>query len=88
MRAVKSAMAADSGIEMGDLRVNGGSVTNDVLRGHLANLVMAVVVRPAIDRLTAFGAAGIELAVVIFESTAVVHSIALERSKGWAQEGA
>ena len=56
-RDVAEAMAADAGIEMGSLRVDGGAVKNDFLCQLQADLVGTGVVRPEVDETTALGAA-------------------------------
>lgn len=67
-RDVAAAMAADSGIDITDLRVDGGSVKNDVLCQLQADLVETDIVRPTVDEITAFGAAcGAGLAVDVFD---------------------
>jgi glycerol kinase len=51
------AMAADSGIALKELRVDGGAATNDMLMQFQADLLGAPVVRPAVTETTALGAA-------------------------------
>src|SRR5262249_54761546 len=51
------AMAADSGIALTELRVDGGAATNDTLLQFQADLLGVPVVRPAITETTALGAA-------------------------------
>jgi len=51
------AMAADSGIALQELRVDGGAATNDMLMQMQANLLGVPVVRPAVTETTALGAA-------------------------------
>jgi len=51
------AMAADSGIALKELRVDGGAATNDTLMQFQADLLGVPVVRPAITETTALGAA-------------------------------
>ncbi|MFB6165052.1 MAG: glycerol kinase GlpK [Haloarculaceae archaeon] len=56
-RDVAEAMAADSGIALDRLRVDGGAVKNDFLCQLQADVVGADVVRPEVDETTALGAA-------------------------------
>jgi glycerol kinase len=51
------AMAADSGIRVKELRVDGGAAANDTLLQIQADLLGAPVVRPAVTETTALGAA-------------------------------
>src|SRR3954451_21687737 len=51
------AMAADSGIALKELRVDGGAATNDMLMQFQADLLGVPVVRPAVTETTALGAA-------------------------------
>jgi len=51
------AMAADSGIALRELRVDGGAATNDMLMQTQADLLGVAVVRPAVTETTALGAA-------------------------------
>src|SRR5262245_22256121 len=51
------AMAADSGIPLTELRVDGGAATNDTLMQFQADLLGVPVVRPAVTETTAIGAA-------------------------------
>src|SRR5204862_7170509 len=51
------AMAADSGITLTELRVDGGAATNDTLMQFQADLLGVPVVRPAVTETTALGAA-------------------------------
>ncbi|KTG11074.1 glycerol kinase, partial [Haloprofundus marisrubri] len=54
---VADAMEADSGIEMTDLRVDGGAVKNNFLCQLQANIVGSTIVRPQVDETTALGSA-------------------------------
>lgn len=54
---VLKAMEADSGIEINELRVDGGATANDLLMQFQANILGAKVVRPEITEVTAIGAA-------------------------------
>ncbi|MFC6724987.1 glycerol kinase GlpK, partial [Halobium palmae] len=56
-RDVMEAMEADSGIEMNDLRVDGGAVKNNFLCQLQANILGANIVRPQVDETTALGSA-------------------------------
>jgi glycerol kinase len=51
------AMAADSGIALTELRVDGGAATNNALMQFQADLLGVPVVRPAVTETTALGAA-------------------------------
>lgn len=54
---VLSAMRADSGIEISELRVDGGATVNNMLMQFQSDLIHADVVRPKITETTALGAA-------------------------------
>jgi len=56
-RDVTEAMAADAGIEIETLRIDGGAVDNDRLCQLQADVLGADIVRPAVDETTALGAA-------------------------------
>jgi glycerol kinase len=56
-REVVDAMNADSGVELSELRVDGGMVGNDVLMQFQADLLDVPVVRPVVAETTALGAA-------------------------------
>jgi glycerol kinase len=56
-RDVMEAMEADSGIEMNDLRVDGGAVKNNFLCQLQANILDTRIVRPEVDETTALGSA-------------------------------
>jgi glycerol kinase len=51
------AVGRDSGIALGELRVDGGASTNDTLLQFQADLLGVAVVRPAVTETTALGAA-------------------------------
>jgi glycerol kinase len=51
------AMAADAGVALTELRVDGGAATNDMLMQFQADLLAVPVVRPAVTETTALGAA-------------------------------
>jgi glycerol kinase len=54
-----TAMKADSGIELSELRVDGGAARNDLLMQIQADLLGVPVVRPRVSESTARGAAGL-----------------------------
>jgi glycerol kinase len=54
---VLKAMEADSGIEIKELRVDGGATVNNVLMQFQSDLLNTIVVRPQITETTALGAA-------------------------------
>jgi glycerol kinase len=54
---VLKAMEADSGIQIKELRVDGGASVNDALMQFQADLLQCDVVRPGITETTALGAA-------------------------------
>ncbi|WP_439026661.1 glycerol kinase GlpK [Haloarchaeobius sp. DT45] len=56
-RDVAEAMEADSGIEMGRLRVDGGAVKNNFLCQLQSDIIETDIVRPEVDETTALGAA-------------------------------
>lgn len=56
-REVLDAMRADSGVELTELRVDGGMVHNDLLMQFQADLLDVPVVRPVVAETTALGAA-------------------------------
>ena len=56
-RDVTEAMVADAGLELTDLRVDGGAVKNSFLCQLQADIVGADIVRPEVDETTALGAA-------------------------------
>ena len=56
-RDVAEAMAADSGIEIAELRVDGGAVKNNFLCQLQADILGADIVRPEVDETTALGSA-------------------------------
>ncbi len=66
---VINAMAKDSGIDLTELRVDGGAAANDLLMQIQANAIHAKVIRPGIIETTALGAAYLAgLAVGYWES--------------------
>lgn len=56
-REVTEAMEADSGIEIDELRVDGGAVKNNFLCQLQADILGVDLLRPAVDETTALGAA-------------------------------
>jgi glycerol kinase len=54
---VLKAMESDSGIEIKELRVDGGATQNNLLLQFQADILKAVVVRPEVTEVTAIGAA-------------------------------
>jgi glycerol kinase len=54
---VLQAMQADSGIRVGELRVDGGACANDLLMQFQADLIGVAAVRPRVSETTALGAA-------------------------------
>jgi glycerol kinase len=54
---VLDAMQADSGVDLTELRVDGGMVVNDLLMQFQADMLGVPVVRPRIVETTALGAA-------------------------------
>jgi glycerol kinase len=69
-REVVEAMNADSGVDLTELRVDGGMVGNELLMQFQADILDVPVVRPAVTETTALGAAyAAGLAVGFWEST-------------------
>ena len=64
------AVRRDSGISLGELRVDGGASTNDALMQFQADLLGVPVVRPAVTETTALGAAYLAGLAVGFWSSA------------------
>jgi glycerol kinase len=74
-RDVLDAMRADSGLELAELRVDGGMTVNDTLLQIQADLLGVRVVRPAVTETTALGAAYLAgLAVGFWPDTEAVAS--------------
>src|SRR5271165_3988603 len=70
VREVVDAMAKDSGITLGALRVDGGMVVNDLLMQFQSDILDKPVVRPVVQETTALGAAyAAGLAVGFFKDT-------------------
>jgi glycerol kinase len=77
---VIEAMAADSGVELSELKVDGGMVANELLMQFQADLLGVDVVRPVVAETTALGAAyAAGLAVGFWDSTA-------ELVANWAED--
>src|SRR6185312_4695347 len=77
---VIEAMRADSGVELTELKVDGGMVANDLLMQFQADLLGVDVVRPVVTETTALGAAyAAGLAVGFWESTD-------ELAANWAED--
>src|SRR5690606_11850118 len=72
---VVDAMEADSGVEMVELRVDGGAVANDWMMQFQADILGVPVRRPGIIETTAYGAAGLAgLAVGFWDSPEAFQS--------------
>jgi glycerol kinase len=56
-REVMDAMATDSGVELKELKVDGGMVANDLLMQFQADILGVPVIRPVVAETTALGAA-------------------------------
>ncbi|EMA48998.1 MULTISPECIES: glycerol kinase GlpK [Halococcus] len=56
-RDVAEAMAADAGLDINSLKVDGGAVKNDFLCQQQADIVGTEIVRPEVDETTALGSA-------------------------------
>ena len=56
-REVLDAMISDSGIDLKEIRVDGGMVTNNLLMQFQADILDVQVIRPSISETTALGAA-------------------------------
>ena len=77
---VIDAMADDSGVELSELKVDGGMVANELLMQFQADLLGVEVVRPVVAETTALGAAyAAGLAVGFWDSTA-------ELVANWAED--
>ncbi|MBK6982322.1 MAG: glycerol kinase GlpK [Betaproteobacteria bacterium] len=71
-----AAMAADSGIALSELRVDGGATANDLLMQIQADLLGVPVVRPRVTETTALGAAYLAgLAVGFWEDESEIASL-------------
>jgi glycerol kinase len=79
-REVIEAMAADSGVRLQSLKVDGGMVGNDLLMQFQADILGVDVVRPKVAQTTALGAAyAAGLAVGFWESTDEIR-------ENWAED--
>ncbi|MCW8806573.1 MAG: FGGY-family carbohydrate kinase, partial [Rhodanobacter sp.] len=68
-RDVLSAMEADAGIALKELRVDGGAIANDFLAQFQSDMLGVPVLRPKVTEITALGAAFLAgLAVGFWES--------------------
>jgi glycerol kinase len=56
-REVLDAMIGDSGIDLKEIRVDGGMVVNDLLMQFQADIINVPVIRPSVSETTALGAA-------------------------------
>jgi glycerol kinase len=82
-RDVLEAMVADSGVEVAEMRVDGGMTANSLLMQFQADLLDVVVVRPVITETTALGAAyAAGLASGFWESTDELRALWSE-DKRW-----
>jgi glycerol kinase len=73
---VLKAMEADSGMQIEELRVDGGAVKNDLLMQFQSNLLNCKVIRPNVVETTALGAAYLAgLAVGYWESVAEIQQL-------------
>ena len=73
---VVEAMAADSGVDLAELRVDGGMTSNDTLMQFQADLLGVDVVRPKVAETTALGAAyGAGLAVGVWAGVDEIRSM-------------
>jgi glycerol kinase len=81
---VLSAMTEDSGVELTELRVDGGMTANELLMQFQADVLGVDVVRPAVTETTALGAAfGAGLAVGGWSDTTELSSLWREAAR-WA----
>ncbi len=79
---VLDAMRRDSGLELSELRVDGGAASNDLLMQHQADVAGVTVVRPAVLETTALGAAFLAgLAVGVWRDEADVASLWREEKR-------
>jgi glycerol kinase len=80
VREVAEAMAQDSGVTAGSLRVDGGMVANELLMQFQADVLGLPIVRPVVSETTALGAAyAAGLAVGFFKDTD-------ELAANWAED--
>jgi glycerol kinase len=79
-REVLDAMNADSGVDLTELKVDGGMVVNELLMQFQADILGVPVIRPVVNETTALGAAyAAGLAVGFWSDTS-------EITKNWAQD--
>ncbi|MGB3700585.1 MAG: FGGY-family carbohydrate kinase, partial [Anaerolineales bacterium] len=82
-REILDAMQADSGVELSQLKVDGGMVVNDMLMQFQADILGVTVVRPKISETTALGAAyAAGLAVGFWENSDDLRTN-WEQEKAW-----
>jgi glycerol kinase len=83
---VAEAMTSDSGVELAELRVDGGMTANTTLMQFQADLLGVDVVRPAVTETTALGAAyGAGLAVGVWDDLDEIHSMWSEDAR-WSPQ--
>lgn len=83
---VLDAMTADSGVELTELRVDGGMTANELLMQFQTDMLGVDVVRPAVSETTALGAAfGAGLASGVWDDTDAVRSLWTE-DRRWSPE--
>ncbi|MCH4824479.1 glycerol kinase GlpK [Gramella lutea] len=79
---IMKAMEADSGIKIGELRVDGGATVNDLLMQFQSDVLNTITVRPKITETTALGAAYLAgLAVGFWEDIEALEKIWIEDKK-------
>ncbi|MGA8854952.1 MAG: glycerol kinase GlpK [Christiangramia sp.] len=79
---IMKAMEADSGIKIGELRVDGGATVNDLLMQFQSDVLDTPTIRPKITETTALGAAYLAgLAVGFWENTDALEEIWIEDKK-------
>jgi glycerol kinase len=82
-REVLDAMQSDSGVELSQLKVDGGMVVNETLMQFQADILGVPVIRPKISETTALGAAyAAGLAVGFWDGTDDLR-INWEQDKSW-----
>jgi glycerol kinase len=85
-RDVLDAMATDSGVSLGELKVDGGMTSNGLLMQFQADIVGVDVVRPTISETTALGAAyGAGLGAGVWADTADLQDL-WEEDRRWSPE--
>jgi glycerol kinase len=79
-------MIADSGVDLAELRVDGGMTANHTLMQFQADLLGVDVVRPVVAETTALGAAyGAGLAVGLWSDLDEIHSMWSEDAR-WSSQ--